>query len=167
MTKYIVRIATVAMLEIDEGMRFLDIGVGTGSISVQAALAGAQVSAVECNAHGILLCTENAKQFGVTVDLIEGMAPEVLPESSWDRIFIGGSRGNLPEIMDYCEKHLVSEGMIVANFIKLDNLDEFRRQLSKRAFKAIEVRMVQDAHMDHLGLMKGENPIFIVKAVKE
>ena len=47
MTKFNIRILNMAYLSIEKGDRLLDIGAGTGSISIEAALQGAKVWAVE------------------------------------------------------------------------------------------------------------------------
>ena len=39
--------------------------------------------------------------------------------------------------------------------------------LKKHNYQDIDVELVQTAKLDHLGLMKGENPIYIMKGVKE
>ena len=38
--------------------------------------------------------------------------------------------------------------------------------LNKYNYKDIEVQLVQTSTMDKIGILKGQNPIFIVKGVK-
>ncbi len=62
MTKFNIRILTMAYLSIKEEDRLLDIGAGTGSISIEGALQGAKVWAIERKEEGIELINKNAKK---------------------------------------------------------------------------------------------------------
>ena len=55
MTKKAIRVLSVSYLDLEEGLSLLDIGSGTGSISVQAALLGAHVTAIERKEEGVHL----------------------------------------------------------------------------------------------------------------
>ena len=72
MTKFTVRAVTMALLDIEPWDVFVDIGAGTGSISVQAALLGADVFAIEQVQEGVELIQRNAKQFGLDIHIIHG-----------------------------------------------------------------------------------------------
>ncbi len=167
MTKKAIRVLSVSYLDLEEGLSLLDIGSGTGSISVQAALLGAHVTAIERKEEGVHLLKENAKRHGVEVKAIHGLAPEDLPDQDFDRAFIGGSAGNLEEIFSYLDKHLKKSGILVGNYITLKNTWKMYELLKKHNYQDIDVELVQTAKLDHLGLMKGENPIYIMKGVKE
>ena len=167
MTKFNIRALTIAYLSIEKGDRFLDIGAGTGSISIEAAIQGAETWAIERKKEGVDLVKENSKKFNVSIHTIEGQAPDDLPDIKINKCFIGGSCGKLKEIFQYLERNLESKGIICANFITLKNLNEFLSLLEEYEYRHIEVELAQSAYMDKIGLMKGENPIFIVKGVKK
>ena len=166
MTKFNVRILTIGYLAIEEGDRFLDIGAGTGSISIEAALHGAKVWAIEREEEGIELIHKNKGKFGVNIDAIEGKAPMDLPNIKFNKCFIGGSGGNLDEIFDYLDKNLEANGILCGNFITLKNLNQFMELLCKYKYNDIETQLVQTSYVDRIGLMRGNNPIFIIKGVK-
>lgn len=166
MTKFNIRILTMAYLSIEEGDRFLDIGGGTGSISIEAALQGARTWTIEREEEGVELIYKNKDKFQVDIDIIEGQAPEDLPDRKFNKCFIGGSRGQLPGIFDYLDSHLEGEGILCGNFIMMKNLQEFQGLLNKHKYKDIESQLIQSSYMDHIGLLRGNNPIFIVKGVK-
>ena len=167
MTKFEVRVLTLSMLDISSGDVFLDVGAGSGSISIQAALLGANVFAVEREAEGLELISKNAEKFNIEVNAISGNAPEVLENiEAFNKCFIGGSGGKLFEIVNSMSEKLLSGGIIAGNFIIPDNMIEFKNLLKKLKYEDIEVRLIQSAVMDRLGLMKGQNPVYIVKGRK-
>lgn len=166
MTKFNIRALTIAYLSIEEGDKFLDIGAGTGSISVEATLQGAETWAIERKREGIDLIEENRKKFNVNINLIEGQAPEDLPNIKFNKCFIGGSGGKFKEIFKFLERNLETKGIVCGNFITLKNLNEFLGLLEEYKYEDIEVQLIQSSNMDKIGLMKGQNPIFIVKGVK-
>ena len=171
MTKFNIRSLSIAYLQIEKGDKFLDIGGGTGSVSIEAALQGAEVSTVEFDKTAYALIKENAKKIGVKINLILGKAPEALLSAEYkdlqfDKCFIGGSGGELKNIFDYLEGHLKKGGIICANFILIKNLNEFLELLPKYGYTEIEANLVQTASMGRAGLFKGENPVYIVRACK-
>ncbi len=166
MTKFDIRALTMAYLSIESGDRLLDIGAGTGSISIEAALQGAQVTAIEREEEGIELIGANEDKFSVKIEKILGQAPDDLPKAKFNKCFIGGSGGKLVEIIDYLEEHLEDRGIIVANFIMPKNLTSFLELLKEYDYRDIEVRLIQASYMNRIGLMKAHNPIYIVKGEK-
>lgn len=167
MTKFNVRILTIAYLGINEGDRFLDIGAGTGSVSIEAALHGAKVWAVEKEAEGIDLIEKNKHKFKTHINTIKGWAPEDIPDIKIDKCFIGGSGNKLKEIFAYLDRNLSDKGVLCANFIVLKNLSQFIDLLKEYDYRDIELQLVQSSYMDRLGLMKAQNPIYIAKGVKK
>ncbi len=166
MTKFNIRILTIGYLAIEEGDRLLDIGAGTGSISIEADLQGASVWSIEREVEGIELINSNNDKFNTSLNIIEGQAPESLPPIKFNKCFIGGSGGKLEEIFSYLESNLDDNGIVCGNFITLNNLTEFLNLFKKYKYKDIETHLIQSANMDKIGLMKGQNPIYIVKGVK-
>lgn len=166
MTKFNVRALTIAYLGIEKNDRFLDIGGGTGSISIEAALQGANVTVIEREEEGIALIKENSEKFGVEVKSILGSAPIDLPEEHFNKCFIGGSGGKLEDIFKYLDEYLEDEGILCGNFIMLKNVGEFIDYLKKYEYKDVEVQLIQASYLDHIGLMKAHNPIYIIKGVK-
>lgn len=166
MTKFNIRILTIAYLEISEGDRFLDIGGGTGSISIEASLQGAKVWTIEREERAIEIIKENDKKFNTDLNIIYGQANEDLPKIYFNKCFVGGSRGQLKEIFEYLDTYLEEEGILSGNFITLNNLHEFIGRMEEHNYRDIEVELIQTSEKDKIGLLKGQNPVFIVKGVK-
>jgi cobalt-precorrin-6B (C15)-methyltransferase len=166
MTKFNIRVLTLGYLEIEEGDNFLDIGAGTGSVSIEAAAHGANTWAIEREEEGIELIKSNAQKFNININVIKGQAPDDLPDIKVNKCFIGGSRGQLNRIFKYLDHNLENGGIVCANFITLKNLVEFTDLLKEYNYSNIETQLIQTSYMDRIGLMKGQNPIFIIKGVK-
>ncbi len=168
MTKFEIRVLTIAMLGIEEGDILLDIGAGTGSVSIEAALNGAKVYSIEMKDEGIELINKNADKFAVEINAIKGTAPEgidVVPR--FNKCFIGGSGKHMASIFERVHNKLEPGGIVAANFVTLNNLSEFRKLLKDYSYKGIETRLIQTASEDSLtGIMKANNPVYIVKGVK-
>ena len=167
MTKFEIRVITLAMLDLRPGDRFLDIGAGTGSVCIQAARLGAEAWAIERTSEGIDLIRRNAAKFGVSIECISGSAPEAIAQiPDFMCCFIGGSGGKLQEIFEALNARLKPGDRVVANFIKTENMVECRALLQRFDYQRIESRLIQSAYTDKQGLLRGQNPVFIVKGEK-
>lgn len=165
MTKRDVRVYIMDALDIKDGEKFLDIGAGTGSITIEAALRGADATAIETVDEGIHLINKNAESFGVDINIIQAMAPDGIPEENFDKIFIGGSRGKLEELIKISHEKLNDGGILAMSFILLKNVG-IAQEIMKKIFKNVEITLVQTANVDRIGMLRGNNPIFILRGVK-
>lgn len=104
MTKQEVRAAALAKLAVRPGDVLWDVGAGTGSVSVELALAAPQgrVFAVECEEAACALIRDNRQKFSAwNLQLVEGRAPQVLQDlPAPDAVFIGGTKGGMERIVD-------------------------------------------------------------------
>lgn len=104
MTKAEVRAATMSKLAISPDEVCCDIGAGTGSVTVEMALAAykGRVYALDHKQEAIDLAQANCRAFHIgNVTPILGAVPEALEAlPPMDAAFIGGSSGRLGEIMD-------------------------------------------------------------------
>lgn len=120
-TKNEVRAAVLHALMLPRYGVFWDIGAGSGSISIEAARLSneLQVFAIEKNAEQLgHICKNREKFHSSNVEVIDGQAPEILallPDP--DRVFVGGSGGNLAEILDLASERLRIGGRIIVNAV--------------------------------------------------
>ena len=103
MTKQEARAAALAKLAIRPTDTVWDVGAGTGSVSVELALAAPQghVYAVECNPEACALIRKNREKFAAYhLSLTEGRAPEALAAlPAPDAVFIGGTKGSMDAVI--------------------------------------------------------------------
>ena len=166
MTKFNIRILTIGYLQIEKNDMLLDIGAGTGSVSIESSLQGAQVWAIERDEEALELIQTNMEKFGADINIIKGHAPRDLPDMKFNKCFIGGSGGKLDDIFHYLDLNLENGGILCGNFILLNNTTKFIELLKKHNYTHIETQLIQASSMDRIGLLKGQNPIFIIKGVK-
>ncbi|SHE99828.1 precorrin-6Y C5,15-methyltransferase (decarboxylating) subunit CbiT [Clostridium fallax] len=172
MTKENIRILTIGKLNIDENSNFLDIGCGSGSITVQGAklCPKGKVLAIDKDDEAIRVSNENVKKFNCSnVDIIKGEATEILKDIDikFNSIFIGGSGGNIEELLEKSLNLLLDDGVVVCNFITMKNAFRASEFFEKRGLKT-EITLLQSSIAQGKSMMlKANNPIFIMKAEKE
>lgn len=170
MTKEEVRCISLHKLRLGSNQRFLDVGAGTGSISIEAAcmFPALEVVAVEENPNAICLIKENCLKFQVEhIQVIQDKAP-IKGLGYFDSIFIGGSGGNLQAILEWSFQSLAPEGQIVLNFILLENAEEAIAWLQRQGHPH-EVTHLQVHRRQLLGkghYLKPENPVIIIETRK-
>lgn len=64
-------LAKAVHAEVRRGERFLEVGCGSGYVSLVAARAGATVTCTDANPHAVALARHNAKQNGLAVQAVE------------------------------------------------------------------------------------------------
>ena len=127
-TKGDVRALILSRLALAETAVAWDIGAGSGAVSVEMALLAwrGQVFAVEQDTENLGYLRENRARFGAwNVHVVEGRAPtalEGLPQP--DRVFIGGTGGQLAAILQHLAGVARSGCRVVMSLVTLENLDE-------------------------------------------
>lgn len=170
MTKEEVRELVISKLHVRADDIIWDVGAGTGSISVELALAAhkGSVYAVEKNAGAIELLHENKERFGVSnLYIAEGGAPDALaglPAPS--RVFIGGSSGNLSSIIEAAIA-TGRVGRICMTTITLETLSEALAVLERFSLEDVNIVQLSVAKAKSLAgyhMMMANNPIFLISA---
>ncbi len=171
MSKEEVRASSLLKLGLKKDDIALDIGAGTGSMTIAMAFACRKVYSIEDKKEAYNLVERNIEKFFCeNIELILGKGPFDLPNIDFDKIFVGGSGGNLIEIFDYIDINLKKGGVLVLNFILLENMALALTQLKSRRYREVEVISLNVARNRKVGeknMMIGENPIYIIRAEKE
>lgn len=167
MTKSEIRAVSLAKLEIQKDSIVYDIGAGTGSVSVEAALAAGDghVYAFEQKDEGCRLIRENGRRFGVeNLTVVPGKAPESLKGYPMpDRVFVGGSGGNLEAILDTIRSWNPG-ARIVLTVIALETLARVTEYCKKQKLEP-EIVCIQVSRAEVRGgyhMMQGQNPVYLV-----
>lgn len=172
MTKQEVRAVSVAKLMLRENSVLIDVGAGTGSVGIEAAtyIPFGKVYAIERKSEGVELIKINREKFGIkNLEIIQGTAPDDLCIKKFDRMFIGGSAGQMESLVEYFIKYADSKSIIVVNAITLETVAETKNAFEKYNIKNCEVINLTVARGKKAGkytMMYGENPIYIITGEK-
>lgn len=170
MTKREVRVLVLGELALKPGQVIWDIGAGTGSVSIEIArlFPTSKIYAIEKTAAGTALISQNCRRFGVeNVISIHGTAPDILSDlPEGDRIFIGGSGGNLSQILDACR--LVPSGVLVLALATFEHLNLALSWLKAHNwnYDILQVQLSRSVPVGNLTRLAPLNPVTIVSATK-
>ena len=167
MTKQEVRAAVLAKLAVRPEDILWDVGAGTGSVSVELALAAprGRVYAVECRPEGCALIKANREKFRTrNLVLVEGLAPAALSDlPAPDAAFIGGSKGSLAAIVDAAlDKN--PDARICVSAIALESLSAAVAALTAkgRTVQVSQIAVSRARAVGGLHLMMAQNPIYLI-----
>ena len=167
MTKQEVRAAVLAKLAVRPEDILWDVGAGTGSVSVELALAAprGRVYAVECRPEGCVLIKANREKFRTrNLVLVEGLAPAALSDlPAPDAVFIGGSKGSLAAIVDAAlDKN--PDARICVSAIALETLSAAVAALTAkgRTVQVSQIAVSRARAVGGLHLMMAQNPIYLI-----
>lgn len=171
MTKEEIRTISLAKLNLKEATSFLDIGAGTGSISIEACIEYPQLSvtAIETKQEAVDLILENQKKFNVSnLTVINDKAP-IETKQVFNSIFVGGSGGNLEDILTWSFEHLTVNGSLVLNFILLENAISAFKWFEERdiPYSSVQVQVGNGTKLGSGHYFKSLNPVIIIEAKKE
>ncbi len=169
MTKEAVRELSAFELQIMPEDIVYDIGAGTGAMTCVLALRASEsfVYAIEKDAEAFQVAKNNIEKLGTkNIKLIFGRAPSPEMEKfpAPDKVFIGGSSGNLREIVEFIlrKNHKVE---ILVTAVTMETISE-AFELFKEMNMEISSRLVSVSDTHKLGryhLMKAENPVYLIK----
>jgi len=173
-TKEEIRAVTISKARLCEGSYVVDVGCGTGSLTVEAALQVTQkgrVFAIDDDEEAVKLTKNNVTKFHVqnTVEVICGKAPEVMSDlPNVDAVIIGGS-ASLREVIHAAHQKLKKTGRIVINAILLETAVKALDELKKLSFKDLDVAQIFVAKGRKVSsgtMMLARNPITVISATK-
>ncbi len=173
MTKVEIRSVIMAKLQPGPDHIIYDIGAGTGSITVETALAAdqGQVFALEKDPEAVELLKKNLNKFELNnVRVVPGEAAENIKDlKKADRIFIGGSGSRLPEILTLALERLKLKGILVMTAVTLDTLTEASQYFKEKSLEA-EIISLAVNRLEERGsyqMFAPLRPVFIIKIVKQ
>ena len=167
MTKQEVRAAVLAKLAVRPGDTLWDVGAGTGSVSVEMALAATagRGCAVECDPEACALIRQNRAKFAVpNLYLTEGRAPAALAGlPAPDAVFIGGSKGSMRQIVDAVLAANPAARLCISA-IALETLQEAIAALTAHGLTAqvTQISVSRSKQAGALHLLMANNPVFLI-----
>jgi len=168
MTKENIRHLSVMKLGLTAGASVYDIGSGTGSVACEIASLGkgVHVYAIEKKEEACGLIKQNAEKFGLkNIEVIHGTAPEALKGlEPPTHAFIGGSSGNLKEIMTALSGAGGSVRVVI-NAVSLETIAEIQSVIREFPVSGLSLEQISVSRARELGnhhLMMAENPVMIV-----
>ena len=174
MTKQEIRIMTLAKARVGVGDCVIDVGAGTGSLSVEAALLSGTgvVTAIEREAEGVDLIRANAEKFGAkNVEALLGEAPAAMAGlEPADVVLIGGSGGQLESIVAAADRLLKPGGRMVINAVTVETLAkalQLMKNLPDYTTEScgLQVTRIREAGSSHM--FQGLNPVYIIAGYKK
>jgi cobalt-precorrin-6B (C15)-methyltransferase len=173
-TKEEVRAVQISKARLSQNQIVYDIGCGSGSVSIEAALQikqSGKVFSIDHDPKAIELTKKNMEKFQIfNITLILGNAIEKIPElPNADAIFIGGTGRDTKDILRLCEEKLKSGGRIVIGTILLETLIAVLEIIEKLKFSSIDVTQitVSKSRKTSTGtMMLARNPVTVISATK-
>lgn len=164
LTKRDARLSILSLLQVSDKDIIWDVGAGCGGVAVEISYwhPQANVFAIEHNETRQACLDANRIRFGVlnNLTLIAAKAPEALqglPKP--DKIFVGGSDGNLEQILSYCWSSLPTDGVLVASAVTENTkmaLQLFLQNRIQQGDATYESIQLNYARLDTLG----EQPLY-------
>ncbi|MEA5463863.1 precorrin-6Y C5,15-methyltransferase subunit CbiT [Leptothoe sp. PORK10 BA2] len=168
-----VRLVILSALRLGPKAVLWDIGAGTGTIAIEAALLCPQGSivAVERDGDVAMLIKKNCQRFGVTnVDVLVGNAPDCLASLSHgpDAILVGGGRDLKPLLTETWQR-LSLQGRLVVTAGNFQSLYAISETFADLQVRNIEVVQAGGSRLETRGsnqVLKPITPTFILSGEK-
>jgi precorrin-6Y C5,15-methyltransferase (decarboxylating) len=171
-TKLEVRAVSLARLQLREDSIVWDIGAGSGAVGLEAArlCPAGHVYAIEKNDDDVAIAGRNRATLGVgNHTLVHAKAPQAM--DGWadpDAVFIGGSGGELAELIALCLRRLRPGGQLVMNFVTIENLGTATTTLTGLGadWDVVMLQAARSKPILHMHRLAAENPVWVVCARK-
>ncbi|RJS83496.1 precorrin-6Y C5,15-methyltransferase (decarboxylating) subunit CbiT [Methanophagales archaeon] len=170
LTREEIRAIIVSKARIKGNERILDVGTGSGSVSIEFALLGCDATAVEKDKENFEIAKKNIEKFGLNdkIRLIAGEMENINLSDSFDVVFFGGT-DNLEKSVSNVFKNVKPGGRMIIAAVRLETVVE--------AIKALKSRGI-DPEVLNICLNKGKDlggktalapsyPIFLIYGDKK
>jgi len=141
---------------------FVDIGCGSGSVSIAAAGTAKHVIAIDNRDEAVLAASTNIKEAGIkNIEVLKGNAEIFLPGIEFNSAFIGGSK-NIENILGILIKKksvrfVVSAVRIETVFLAINIMK------NNNVFKELlQIQLSRGKELAGGIMLKPENPVFLI-----
>ncbi len=170
-TKEDIRTIAISKLRLKEGHSAIDVGCGSGSITVELCLqTEGKVYAIDFDEKAVELTKRNLQKFGVKAEVILGKAQDILPKlSEVDAVIVGGTWGDTKQVIELAVGRLKKRGRIVIDTIVIETMYQALTAVNELELKEIDITQViiSKARKVTTGtMMLARNPVMIISATK-
>ena len=168
MTSSEIRSLSLCRLGLTSKAVLWDVGAGTGSVSIEAALAcpEGKVLSIEFKKDALALLEQNRAKYCLqNMEIVQARAPEALSDlPDPTHVFIGGSGGEIGDIL----KAVFSrnrEARVVVNCITSETLAALQtalKELMVRDLQCTQVIVNREEMLGHYHYLRAGNPVFII-----
>ena len=159
---------SLSKLDLCEGDTFVDLGCGTGAVSIQASKMkqGLKIYAIDARSEAIDTASRNFETYQVPdVNLIHGEATSVLTENTdigtIDCAFIGGTK-NIDQVL----KLLVDKGVknLVINAVRIETVVKAMQKMRDMGIfdEVLHLSVSHGASIAGETMFKPDNPVYII-----
>ena len=172
-TKEEIRSIIISKLRLKETNSVIDLGCGSGSITVEICLQCQKgtVFGVDLDLKAVNLTEKNLEKFKVHADIRHGNATDILESLPFvDGIVIGGTTGKTEELIDQSISRLNSGGRLVITSILIETMFKAIKTVNESNFlKNIDFTqiIISKGRRTTTGtMMLARNPVMIISATK-
>ena len=172
-TKEDVRALAVSKLRLKEGFSAIDVGCGSGSITVELCLQtkkGGKVYGIDFDSNAVELTKKNLKKFGVNAEIVLGKAQDVLPTlPEVDAVIVGGTWGDARQVIQLAVGRLKKGGRIVIDTILIETMYQALSAVNELNLAEVDVTQVTIAKARKVTtgtMMLARNPVMMISATK-
>lgn len=170
-TKEDIRAIAISKLRLKEGHSAIDVGCGSGSITVELCLqTKGAVYAIDFDKNAVDLTKKNLLKFGVEAEVTLGKAQDVLPKlPQVDAVIIGGTWGDTKQVIQLSIDRLKKGGRIVIDTILIETMYQALATINEMQLAEVDVTQVTIAKGRKVTtgtMMLARNPVMIISATK-
>ena len=171
-TKEDVRALVISKLRLKENSSAIDVGCGSGSITVEMCLQtkGNKVYAIDSDEKAVKLTRKNLLKFDVKAEVIFSKAQDILPLlPRVDAMVIGGTSGEVERIVNMGIDRLNKGGRIVIDTVLIETMYKALTTINQANLEEVDVTQVIIAKARKVTagtMMSARNPIIIISATK-
>jgi len=171
-TKEEVRAITISKLRLKEGFKVIDVGCGSGSLTVEICnqIRSGAAYAIDFDEKAVELTRLNLSRFGFKAEVILSDAQDVLPRlPQVNSILIGGTWSNTRKIIEMGISKLQTNGRLVINTILIESAYDALATIYSANLEEVDVTQViisKSRKVTTGTMMLARNPVLIISATK-
>lgn len=170
-TKEDIRAIAISKLRLKEGHSAIDVGCGSGSITVELCLqTKGKVYAIDFDKNAVELTKKNLQKFGANAEVILGKAQDVLPKlQQADAVIVGGTWGDTKQVIELAVGRVKNGGRIVIDTILIETMYQALATINELKLTEVDITQItiSKARKVTTGtMMLARNPVMIISATK-